>query len=138
MFNQRAHSKMRTFELEGRSLCDDSKSKADALNLYVKSTHKRGSVQQLETSTVVGEILVPDTLLGEEGTLRILEGLNENKSASPDGIHPTIVKPVGRVVEKFMRAVWPHIRSEVPPMDWKLAAVVAIYTGGSRIQKLNY
>lgn len=71
---------------------------------------------------------IGDLLITEEDLRRQLEGLNKNKSAETDDIHPAIIKPLagitaGPVCKLFQAGLE---QGEIPK-DWSGAAVAAIH-----------
>ncbi|VDP91158.1 unnamed protein product [Echinostoma caproni] len=67
--------------------------------------------------------------------LDVMEGLNVNKSAGSDGLHPAIMKPLASVLALAMTTLYQEsLRAGRVPSDLATATVVDIHKSGDRKQ----
>ena len=77
--------------------------------------------------------------VSEEEIYRKLYNLKTDKSAELDMIHPRVLFEMRDVIKYPLFLIYnKSLNSHVPPSEWKLAEVTAVYKKGPKSDRSNY
>ncbi|BHF81690.1 hypothetical protein SprV_0802482300 [Sparganum proliferum] len=117
----------------------DSKDKAAYFSQFFQSVYTNEarflppSTEELPTPGV-SEVLFSEGIVRRE-----LEALNESKSPGPDEIPPKLLKELASELSVPLSMLFQtSFDTGTLPIDWKLALITPLYTGGSRTSTKNY
>ena len=123
---------------EGMAVTDLEKS--EAINDFFSSVftiEEDGATPQLTTRDI--KVAMPHLEITEAMVKKKLEGLNTNKSAGPDGLHPRVLRELSEVISKpLARIMQKSLTEEKLPQSWKDAHISPIFKKGSKSQWSNY
>ena len=84
-------------------------------------------------------VLLDDIEFSVSDVRKILDGLKDNSSPGPDGIHPKFLKECASNLDRPLYYLFrDSLDSGIIPDIWKVAYVTPIYKKGARSDPLNY
>ena len=123
---------------EGTAVTDLEKS--EALNDFfsnVFTIERDGPTPQLAIRDI--QVAMPHLEITEAMVKKKLDGLNPNKSAGPDGLHPRVLSEFSEVISKPLATIMQKsLTEEQLPQSWKDAHISPVFTKGSKSQRSNY
>ena len=123
---------------EGTDVTDLEKS--EALNEFFTSVftiERDGPTPQLARRDI--KVAMPHLQITEAMVKKKLGGLNPNKSAGPDGLHPRVLSELSEVISKPLATIMQKsLTEEQLPQSWKDVHISPVFKKGSKSQRSNY
>ena len=121
-------------------LTETEEEAATALNTYYHSvfTYDDGLTPPPAFSEQTSE-RIQDVYLSVEGVEEVLQGLNPNKAAGPDGVESRILKECSKELAPLLYKIYRKSldKGEVPQL-WKEANIIPIHKSGSKAIMANF
>ena len=119
-------------------LISDSNGKAEILNQQFESVFTNEDPLVNIPSQHVFPTM-PDFVIAQEGVLKLLNGLDENKAPGPDGVSAKILKSYATELTPALTHIFnKSLSSGDLPSDWLLANITPIFKKGDRATASNY
>ena len=116
-----------------------SQGKAEALFRFFQRAYRPGRQDQAAIELPSCASHMPEVEITIADVHRALCDLVATKAAGPDGIHPSILKPLAeQLAEPLARLFNESLAQGQLPNDWLLATVIPIHKGGDRRACSNY
>ena len=112
--------------------------KVDCLNSHFSSVFTHENLHSLP-SLKRAFPLMSDFQITEPGVLKLLNGLDINKSTGPDNISPRLLKETGAVIAPVLTFIFNQslLTGELPD-DWRMADIFPLHKKGPRNLPENY
>ena len=114
--------------------------KSEALDDFFSSVftiERDGPTPQLARRDI--KVAMPHLETTEAMVKKKLDGLNPNKSAGPDGLHPRVLSELSEVISKPLATIMQKsLTEEQLPQSWKDAHISPVFKKGSKSQMSNY
>ena len=82
---------------------------------------------------------MPETVISQEGVLKLLKDLKENKASGPDNIPSWVLKVAAEPVSICLQHLFTaSLRTGTVPNDWKQANITPVFKKGERFKASNY
>jgi hypothetical protein len=82
---------------------------------------------------------MPDINISQNGILKLLLKLKENKASGPDNISPKILRLAANPIAACLKAIFTaSLASGTVPEDWRLANITPVFKKGERFKAANY
>ena len=115
------------------------KGKAEILNRQYQSVFSQEDPSFIPQPTTPPQSTMPDIIVKEEGVLKLLQGLKENKAAGPDCISPRVLKLAAEPLAPCLTLLFNRsLQSGKVPEDWKTANISPVFKKGERYKAANY
>ncbi len=113
--------------------------KAEALSDQFANVFTREDTTYIPTLGKSSVRDIPDLLISEEGVLKQLNNLKDNKAPGPDGIPPWILKMTAEEVSPILTDLFQHsIDESYLPWQWREANICPIFKKGNKSDPANY
>ena len=120
---------------EGTAVTDLEKS--EALNDFFSSVftiEEDGPTPHLDIKVAMLHLEITESMVKKKH-----DGLNTNKSAGPDGLHPRVLIELSEVISKPLATIMQKsLTEEQLPQSWKDAHMSPIFKKGSKSQRSTY
>ena len=118
----------------------DPKEQAEMLNSYLASVFTRMDCPPPSLEREKEECGMDEVQMTEEKVKSVIENLDENAAAGPDGIPPFLVKQLkDELIEPLTTLFQASIEQSRIPDEWRLAVVTPIYKNkGKKSDPCNY
>lgn len=120
-----------------QGLLESDTDKANALNDYFSSVFTKENIKLFNLPCQYPDI--PPIEVTSPGVVKLLSGLNVNKSTGPDDISPYILKETAHQLSPLLTYLFNRslVTGEVP-LDWRLANIFALHKKGAKDLPENY
>ena len=139
--NARAtRSKVGPLKDEKGEVIIDPKEQAEQLNKYLASVFTKSSDGPPTLEREKEGCGIENFVMTEETVKKVIEGLDENAAAGPDGIPPLLVKELKEELVQPLTALFKaSVEQGRIPDEWRLAVVTPIYKNkGKKSDPCNY
>ena len=117
-----------------RLLVSDPKNKAEILNRQYKSVFSHEGQDIPETDQPESPAMM-EIKVTEEGVMKLLSTLNENKASGPDNIPSRILKVAAKPLSKCLTLIFNcSLESGTLPLDWCTANITPVFKKGERFK----
>ena len=117
----------------------EDKDKAETLSKQFASVfidEDKTSIPSLGESRVPD---IPQLIIYQEGVLKLLKNLKDNKAPGPDGIPPWILKMVAEEISPILTNIFQaSVDKGYLPSQWREANICPKFKKGDRAEPANY
>ena len=120
-------------------LFSDAKNKAEILNKQYQSVFSKEDPTSIPTPSEASFPSMPEIVISQEGVLKLLKDLKENKASGPDNIPSRVLKVAAEPVSLCLQLLFTaSLRTGTVPNDWKQANITPVFKNGERFKASNY
>jgi hypothetical protein len=121
------------------TLFSDPKQKAEILVNQFKSVFTKSDSQQLPPLSTPSHPSVSNISISEEGVLKLLRNIKQNKASGPDQIGNPVLKECAETLAPALCAIFQRsVDSAQLPYDWRTANVACAFKKGDKHLPENY
>ena len=111
----------------------------EILNKQYQSVFSKEDPTSIPTPSEASFPSMPEIVISQEGVLKLLKDLKENKASGPDNIPSRVLKVAAEPVSLCLQLLFTaSLRTGTVPNDWKQANITPVFKKGERFKASNY